>query len=312
MKQLKFIFASALVAAVLVFAACKNDDKDKDEPVNPSTEVSVDPNPSADQYPYYESDCPEGYIRLFAYVPNGVCEEGFVFRGPLYDGDAWDMFTPFTPVSEIAEIKNNNLPNWYVAVIKMKGGVEAEGETDLQYSGKACQLKDGTVDGSWTTQWAEWSIIEFGNYAENEVHNTNGNLQILDQQLESYIRIDSWQDVPCEVKTYHTYNVTFKVPAMCQPFDIEVVGGFEEGGWGSAPVALTLAGENTYTATFEAWEGCQFKLREAGTWDNEIIQLTVMGDDNNPKGADNVVCGSEVEIVVDYSDVTLFGWKACQ
>ena len=318
MKNLKFIFATAILATALIFGACKKDDKD-DPVVTPTTTPdpsgSEDPSgsddPSVSDYPYYEDVCPEGYVRLFAYIPGGVCEEGLVFRGPLYDGDAWDQLTPFKPVSEVPEIKNNNLANWYVAVIKTKGNVSAEEEEGLAYSGKACLLKDGTVDGSWSTQWAEWSILEFGNYAENEMHNKNGNLQIMSDQLETYIRIDSWKDSPCEVKTYHTYTVTFVLPPMCNNFDIEVVGSFE-GDWGSNPVQPLLVSENTYTATIEAWEGCEFKIREVGTWDNEVIQLTVFDNEGNPKGVDNSVFGAEESIQVDYSDVTLYGWKACQ
>ena len=98
--------------------------------------------------------------------------------------------------------------------------------------------------------------------------------------------------------------VTLKAPANAPAAGVEIIGTFDD--WKGT---MMVAGENnTYTATVRATAAKLFKFREAGSWDNEIV------DAATGKGFSEVPFGSvwneaDHTVLVDYSGAD-YVWKA--
>lgn len=98
--------------------------------------------------------------------------------------------------------------------------------------------------------------------------------------------------------------VTLKAPANAPAAGVEIIGTFDD--WTGT---MMVAGENnTYTATVRATAAKLFKFREAGSWDNEIV------DAATGKGFSEVPFGSvwneaDHTVLVDYSGAD-YVWKA--
>ena len=109
-------------------------------------------------------------------------------------------------------------------------------------------------------------------------------------------------------------TVTVTVPAGAPEAGVEIVGSFN--GWPNEldENALMTKGENNvYTVTVNAKGTDEFKFREAGTWANEIIDLTDLDENLNPKGIANMKFADKWDenhaIVLDFSDAEKYAWK---
>ena len=100
--------------------------------------------------------------------------------------------------------------------------------------------------------------------------------------------------------------VSLIAPVNAPEAGVEIMGGFNE--W-SEGILMTLGENGIYTASLIATESTEFKFREAGTWDNEIIDL------ETGVALPNFVIAQFLDeekknVVVDLSDSTRFIWKA--
>ena len=113
------------------------------------------------------------------------------------------------------------------------------------------------------------------------------------------------------------YTVTIKalLPEGAPEAGVEIMGTFIESSNWEEPVLLEYdAEEEVYTATVKGIEASQFKFREAGTWDNEILYF----DEEKWDVAPNFKFGEEWEfdkesltatIELDLSDPAEYKWK---
>ena len=103
--------------------------------------------------------------------------------------------------------------------------------------------------------------------------------------------------------------VTFKAPAGAPAAGVEILGSFSN--WDESPVVMEAGADNVYTATVTAKESGEFKFREAGTWDNQIITVA------DGKELDNMRFGDLWEdaeggkaVTLDFSNAEVYAWKA--
>jgi len=126
----------------------------------------------------------------------------------------------------------------------------------------------------------------------------------------------SWTN--CEKPSAPEYVVIWvNVPANAPAAGVEIIGTFD--GWSGT--AMELLDNGWYFAQLEAAATDQFKFREAGTWDNEIVYVHKISDEGKAVGLDNITfkdvwtedrykdtpCKS---IELDLSNPEVYVWKA--
>lgn len=125
----------------------------------------------------------------------------------------------------------------------------------------------------------------------------------------------SWNN--CEKPSAPEYVVVaVNVPANAPAAGVEIIGTFDS--W--AGTAMELLETGWYFAEIEAAATDQFKFREAGTWDNEIVYVQKISEDGQAVGLDNIKFkdvwkedtykGTPCKWVeLDYSDANTYVWK---
>ena len=117
----------------------------------------------------------------------------------------------------------------------------------------------------------------------------------------------------CDADVYEV-ELTAKLPAGAPEAGVELMGTFVGGSWQEGIEMDYDAIEEAYTATFKAIEKSEFKFRELGTWNNEIMYF----EDEQWGTANNFKVGEEWEfdqetltatIELDLSDPTEYKWK---
>lgn len=168
----------------------------------------------------------------------------------------------------------------------------------------------------WTNELKEYD-------AENDAWNGfNGGANIVlgeETNLEYDLgdpTLYSWTN--CEMPSAPEYVVVFvNVPANAPAAGVEIIGSFD--GWEGT--AMELLDNGWYFASFDAAATDQFKFREAGSWDNEIVYVQKKTEDDTAVGLDNITFkdvwsedtykGTPCKWVeLDFSDAEVYVWKA--
>lgn len=125
----------------------------------------------------------------------------------------------------------------------------------------------------------------------------------------------SWDN--CEKPSAPEYVVVaVNVPANAPAAGVEIIGTFDS--W--AGTAMELLETGWYFAEIEAAATDQFKFREAGTWDNEIVYVQKISEDGQAVGLadikfkdvwkEDTYKGTPCKWVeLDYSDANTYVWK---
>jgi hypothetical protein len=173
-------------------------------------------------------------------------------------------------------------------------------------------------------EWgADWTNELKAYDAENDAWNAfNGGANIVlgeETNLEFDLgdpELYSWNN--CEKPSDPEYVVIWvNVPANAPEAGVEIIGTFDS--WEGT--AMELLDNGWYFAQLEAAATDQFKFREAGTWDNEIVYVQKKTDEDTAVGLDNITfknvwiedtykgtpCKS---IELDLSDAEVYVWKA--
>jgi len=173
-------------------------------------------------------------------------------------------------------------------------------------------------------EWgADWTNELKAYDAENDAWNAfNGGANIVlgeETNLEYDLgdpELYSWNN--CEKPSAPEYVVIWvNVPANAPEAGVEIIGTFDS--WEGT--AMERLDNGWYFAELEAAATDQFKFREAGTWDNEIVYVQKKTDEDTAVGLDNIKfkdvwaedsykgtpCKS---IELDLSDAAVYVWKA--
>lgn len=144
-------------------------------------------------------------------------------------------------------------------------------------------------------EWgADWTNELKEYIAEDDAwtaYNGGANL-VLGEETELFFDLGdpakySWNNCekpqPEDTTVYYTI-VTLNVPEGAPAAGVEIIGTFDD--W--TGTAMELLESGWYFVELHVLAGDQFKFREAGTWDNEIVYAYRADKDHNPIGLDNM------------------------
>ena len=126
------------------------------------------------------------------------------------------------------------------------------------------------------------------------------------------VRAEDLRWARCDESPEIEIAVELKAPEGAPEAGVEIIGF---NGWNDEDAVLMAAGDgNVFTATITAKSSAEFKFREAGTWENEIMFFDAEAETPEWKGLPNIKIAAELQegnkIVLDYSDVAKYIWKA--
>ena len=218
---------------------------------------------------------------------------------------------------------------WYV----VSWNDTTEWATEAKANDGGVQAKPIQLDGSGLFNWdyqlgADAELIRGTEITGKPIINPNGN-EVDIKNLQpgiTVIDVKSWKNDPCTA-TYHVYNITLVSPD-CNDEDFitpAISGGFN--GW--AQEAMTMnelktaerQQANLPGAVFEysmkAAEGSEYKFRSSeewgAEWTNQLKEY--VAEDDEWKGfndGQNLVLGTETNIVYDLGDPTKYSWDNCE
>lgn len=298
---MKKFFVAAMALATLALVGCNNK---KAEPNNGSNKPSVPDDTVTVQVP--ELDEPEaGTIRFIIQIPKNSECNGVALKG-TYNGDDWSGENTYlgpnmdamTSAAECITFKPvKDWDNWYTADYTV--AEEGFWDAGLFLAGKICLIY--TDDRSWEGQAVDWEFLE-DNCTATVSTSDDGNLQVGSRKGLVYVTVGGWNKSECVEVVEHDYVVTFKLPEFCEDFEIEAIGDFDS--WAGTEFD-EIAG-NEATIEVHAAEGDKIKVRQAGTWDNQIQLYDEEGAEW--KDAPDNILGAETNVVIDYTNGR---WTVC-
>ena len=167
----------------------------------------------------------------------------------------------------------------------------------------------------WTNELKEY-VVEDDNW---KAFNDGQNLKLGEETTLEFDLGDpdlySWTN--CEKPSAAELVVIWvNVPANAPAAGVEIIGTFD--GW--TGTAMELLDTGWYFAQLQAAATDQFKFREAGTWENEIVYVNKITEEGKPVGLDNITFntvwkedsykGDDCKsIELDLSDPEVYVWK---
>jgi hypothetical protein len=192
----------------------------------------------------------------------------------------------------------------------------------FEFSAKAAEGSEYKFRSSeeWGKDWTNQLKVYDAENDEWKAFNDGANLVLGEETNLMFDLGDpekySWDN--CEKPSSPEYVVIWvNVPANAPAAGVDIIGSFD--GWSGTPMELLETG--WYFAQLEAAGTDQFKFREAGTWENEIVYVQKISDEGTAVGLDNITfqdvwtessykgtpCKS---IELDFSDPEVYVWKA--
>lgn len=282
MKNLKFIFATAILATALILGACKKDDKD-DPVVTPTT--TPDPSGSEEPSTLPAVEGTDGAVTLVVKFPS-ICEGySIIFAGDYKEsvdnGGVWaDPDNSFAAAREFEAIGDG----WYKIVMHVSDGAEAISGRPLQYS---------AADHQWSYDWAhDGSKLHLEKGGADDIFTDSGfgevNLSIAAAYAEDaeviYIIADEWNLAPCvERLAAGSYTFTINLPEpLPAGAELYFTGNFPEKDWGNSDRLMTKVSDTQYTWTGEIPENFECKvfyvLDGAQTWQDGSNIVPLAGE----------------------------------
>lgn len=218
--------------------------------------------------------------------------------------------------------------NWAQQAMEMNELKTAERQNNNLY-GAVFEVSFRAAEGSefkfrsseeWGADWTNELKEYDAETQEWKAYNDGANITLGEETTLTYDLGDptlySWTN--CEKPSAPEYVVVFvNVPANAPAAGVEIIGSFD--GWEGT--AMELLDNGWYFASFDAAATDQFKFREAGSWDNEIVYVQKKTEDDTAVGLDNITFkdvwsedsykGTPCKwIELDYSDAAVYVWKA--
>lgn len=297
MKMNKF-FAVAMAAVALVsFASCdKNDKPGKDDDIVIGGGGEKEEAPDVTNLPAPK----EGEYVLAFKFEGEVCNDIVLAGSYMMNeaGDGWE-----TDPSKLLVLNPlEGFKGWYFVVVPFEGEDALQAKpVQLQNDGKFAWDYQTGDENSWVVE--EGDVAINAGFAGEADLTYNSNVCILVSK--------SWKNgnSPCHVAAAGKVVITVKVPACGCPENVEIIGNFD--GW--AGTAMTKVEAGVFQAEIEGAAGAtEYKFREAGTWDNEIL---VLGEDELGEatwgGMGNIKLAEGSEISHDFSGAE-YKWSACE
>lgn len=207
--------------------------------------------------------------------------------------------------------------NWSEGVA-MTEDMDENFETVYSYTfasaeGQEFKIKEAT-DTDWTNQM-QYYVDSLDQWKDFDNYKLGADTVIvLDYSDNTKFRFSK-----CNGESAQQVVVGLVAPAGAPAAGIDIIGTFD--GWAGTPMMME---DGVYAVMVSATASDQFKFREAGTWDNEILTYDAataawVGLPNMPFGdywvdggtLDPEMAGTMV-ITLDYSDPAMYAWKVPQ
>ena len=264
MKNLKYFLGIMLIAGIVSFVSCKDNDDDKK--------------------PNFEADFPsiakvDGKITIFVKFETAPCEDVVLVGTHNNWGEELDKWK-FIKAREIDGKKWGDEGWWEITVnlteeTKTTFKDEDENEFDAVLAAKPVQLKDGKLD--WQFQIGADAVKKDGDVeilpgfpGEIDIYFTsNANVAIVGK---------SWKNNPCIPMPKHNYKFTVIVPeGTPADADIYVAGGMNE--WNPSANKLNKGSGGSYSITInDLSEGTEYKyvmqFEDKTYWENHENRKT--------------------------------------
>ena len=193
-------------------------------------------------------------------------------------------------------------PGWYAAQIPYTGDDYA----------KPVQLNnDGSF--SWNNQTGDYDAWTHkgGKEAIFNISGIAGEVDIYYDSPGAYIyEVAYWKNHnnPC-FDLVTTYTVYLSAPTQDAPETVEIIGSFDN--W--AGTTMSYVGNGLWTATITASPNSEFKFRQAGTWEKELLKYNA--ENNSWNALPNLFVRDYLNgdyIYVDFSNTDLYSWVVPQ
>lgn len=245
MKNLKFIFATAILAIALVFAACKKDD-DKNDP-NPSVNPSVAPDPS-EELPLVEAT--DGAVTLVVKFVVGPCEGYYIDFAGHYKDHNWGGEGDGEKFTDMGG-------GWYKVVLFP----DEEGNLE----GRPCMVNSPDQawnDYHWTADIENLEGLEDAVKSVNEFGQLNLNFGALYNGEVIYVKATGWAASPCvSYLPAGSYTFTANLPEPLPEGAVLIITGtFADKSWGDSDREMTKVTDTQYTWTGEVPDEFQWKV----------------------------------------------------
>lgn len=314
MKKFAWAFMTAFVSLAMVFTGCKSDaPNDPSDPSNPDQPITPD-DPSKPDQPtdpeeieFPEVSAPEaGYAKLVVKVPAGTDCNGVAFKGSN-DGYAEHHI-------DVAGEPIEGYANWWEIDIELGSAAILAGDIETFYQGKVCLMQeDGTVDGSYTTQWSLGFFEINADYGQPELFTfiedfgKLNKLAVLGSGI-CYIVVEQFDVNPCVAND--AYSFSLALPALCDEANVPgLIGSFPASNW-ATDVELELDGERWIAEDIDGQAAAAFKVRLDGNWDAGELAKANTETGVYDKCGDEPF-GEDLEIVKEWNEANGYAWTTC-
>lgn len=313
MKKFAWAFMTAFVSLAMVFTGCKsdapNDPSDPSNPDQPTPDQPVNPDQPTDpeEIEFPEVSAPEaGYAKLVVKVPAGSDCNGVAFKGSN-DGYAAHHI-------DVAGEAIEGYANWWEIDIELGSAAIVAGDMETFYQGKVCLMQaDGTVDGSYTTQWSEGYFEINADYGQPDLFaliedfGKINKLAVLGEGV-CYIVIDRFDVNPCVANDTYTFNL--QLPALCDEADQpSLIGSFPASNWGGDVDLEEIEAGLWFAEEIEAQASAEFKVRLNHSWDAQLQKLNA--ETGEYADCSNEPFGEDLEIVKQWNEEAGYAWSSC-
>lgn len=253
----------------------------------------------------------EGYVTIVIEIPEGSACDDIALRGTL-DGSTWTQsyYNQYLGEFGPTDVENcirfeliSGTTNMYKATFRLGENVYYEGNYYEEFlAGNIYLISPFPNYDASEGRAVNYYVSDCNTTAWNEI-TYNDSLLIIQSSGICYIHIGGWYNPVC----IKSYNITVHTPEFCNgEFPIELVGSFE--GWGDNPASLTKVSDGVYSTIIHAYEGTDIKVRGQGGWDREIL---IFDPEGGWQGVPNVFLPEDTNVVIDYTDATLYRWNIC-
>lgn len=239
------------------------------------------------------------HAKIAIQIPAGTECYGITFHGSI-SHDAWELADWEFEAVEGAE-------NWYVAEVDINPEPDSQGAVCY---GKPCLYReDGTMSDNWSTQWTSGSVVKGDDVAAIGMGGDINKVGFLKSGVV-YIKVDSWQVVPCAPATPVTFSI--KVPVCDVVETVAFIGSMTD--WADEAMEWN-ASTNYWEVEYDVQGGGQFKFRDIDQgWDNQLQYFNEetgewSGFSNFVLTDEDIAAGAWT---MDLSNGDMYRWSNCE
>lgn len=257
-----------------------------------------------------ENPCTAVYHNYtFAVINSSGCE-GFAIPFIVGDVNKWQFAQMQVDAAKTAEYG----VGYYYYNVKAAEGTKYQIVSGLMANDGTIAEQPGWNDASYLQEFKddEWKRIT-DDAGEVDLRTGTEALILFDLRDATKYR---W--ARCVERVNHTYTITAQFPTVDAPAQVEVRGGWRDevkegetvvtpSSWDQGVVMTAGSTPGLWTATIDAYEGCEFKFCSHALGWGKQIQVYDTAEDTW-KDAGNQKFGADEAVAIDFSDPDAYQW----